>query len=207
MKKKITPTLLLLLLLFPPNSGYCAEESEKSQNEKLETSQVKDSEEFENDFRFRVVSGLSFNSTGRFNGHLLTKAEFGYGFWLKPWFRLGPYLAPYWQDFNGGTTTAIEGGVDISVLFLKKKLWSLGVDISEGILSSNKDFPKENTYRFNFSNNVGPMFRYMIRENYSLSLGYRFSHYSNAGIKKAGIKSFNPGINYHSVVLGICYYF
>jgi hypothetical protein len=188
--------LWLFYSLFLPNSGHSAENSEE-----------KKSEELKSDFRFLASVGQSFNSKGKFNGHLLTKGEFSYGVWLTSWFRLGGYIAPFWLDMNSGSTHSIEGGLDMCLLFFNEESWGLGLEVNEGILYSDKDFPRSNTYRFNFNSSVGPVFRYKMGEDYSFDIGYRFSHFSNAGLKKANVTSFNPGINYHSGVIGVSYYF
>lgn len=188
--------LWLFWSLFLPHSGYSAEKPEEKKSETLKS-----------DFRFSTSVGKSFNSKGRFNGHLLTKGELSYGFWLKPWFRLGGYLAPFWLDMNDGNTHSIEGGLEMCLLFLQRESWGLGLEVNEGVVYSSQDFPRSNTLRFNFGSSVGPVFRYKIGEDYSFDFGYRFSHYSNAGLKNAGEISFNPGINYHSGVIGVSYYF
>jgi hypothetical protein len=177
------------LFLFLPSYGYCTEKTE----------------EIKKDLRFNIIVGNSFNSDGSFTDHLLTRGEFSYGVWFKPWFRLGAFLVPFWRDQNGGTTHAIEWGLDASILFLRKERWSLGLEFNAGALYSDKDFPRRDTNRFNFDGSVGMVYRHKIGENYSLDAGYRGSHFSSNGYNNA--RSKNPGINYNALLLGISYYF
>ena len=101
--------------------GYCAEESEK----------------LKKDIRLSASVAKSFSNAG----HTLTKVELSYGVWLNPWFRMGIYVDPYWQDFSDEITHAIEWGLDTRFLFLRGEDWCLGFDISGGLLHSNDDFP------------------------------------------------------------------
>ena len=57
---------------------------------------------------------------------------------------------------------------------------------------------REQSTQFNFADQAGAGFSFLLKDNLALSLGYRFRHISNASIKKP-----NGGINSDMVLCGV----
>jgi hypothetical protein len=129
--------------------------------------------------------------------------------WQSKWFTEGEwYLGGYWEanagHWNGRAgTTGNDSITDIGItpVFRLQPHKQDGVTpwvegaIGFHYLSDTKIGNKNLSTHFQFGDHLGAGVSFGKKQ--SMELGYRFQHFSNAGIKRP-----NPGINFHMVRFG-----
>jgi opacity protein-like surface antigen len=82
--------------------------------------------------------------------------------------------------------------VNFKFMFLAKKRLKPYVQVGAGLLYAQKPVPVPYSRRFNLTGDFGGGLMYMLSENRTVSLGYKYFHISNGNI---GGKINNPGFN------------
>jgi lipid A 3-O-deacylase len=135
--------------------------------------------------------------------------------------RLGFDLKPFARKFNVdpkglleficepyvGAITAPDSDIELALPFflrysfpLTQKLYPY-IEAGTGPYYMSLDTYEQSTY-FNFVSQGGGGLTYFFRESWALSVGYRYRHVSNNGIKEP-----NAGINANVFTAGVSYYF
>jgi len=131
------------------------------------------------------------------------------GYDIKPWlskinlnfpgtlqFDLEPYIDPIIAPDNG-----VEAGSAFLLKYsfpLVQKIWPY-VEAGTGLIYSSQHTYQQST-QWNFLDQGGGGIAYMLNDKTSISVGYRFRHYSNCSIKQP-----NGGVNSQVIVCGISY--
>lgn len=82
--------------------------------------------------------------------------------------------------------------VNFKFMFRAKSRLKPYAEVGAGLLYAQKPVPVPYSRRFNFTGDFGGGFMYMLSENRTISLGYKYFHISNGNI---GGKINNPGFN------------
>jgi opacity protein-like surface antigen len=94
--------------------------------------------------------------------------------------------------------------VNFKFMFLAKKRLKPYVQVGAGLLYAQKPVPVPYSKRFNFTGDFGGGFMYMLSENRTINLGYKYFHISNGNI---GGKINNPGFNANVFYLNYSFFF
>ena len=127
--------------------------------------------------------------------------------WDQRWFDNGGcYLSGYWEldagywDGQGGLNDSLAD-IGFTPVFRFQSNASSGIQpyveggIGAHLLSESQINSKDMSTSFQFGDHIGAGLRFGNKLEWDL--GYRYQHFSNAGIKKP-----NPGINFHQIRLG-----
>jgi len=104
-----------------------------------------------------------------------------------------PFLSPVL-----GPETNVEGGCNLLLKYaypLTSRFLPY-VESGLGLLYTTQHFEEQST-QLNSILQGGLGFHYFLRKNLSLNVGYRFRHFSNAGIRKP-----NTGIDTYTILIG-----
>lgn len=102
-----------------------------------------------------------------------------------------------------GPETNVEGGCNLLLKYaypLNSRLLPY-IEGGTGLLYTSQTFKEQSTH-LNSIVQGGIGFHYFLRQSFSLDVGYRFRHFSNAGIRKP-----NEGIDTHSILIGFSYFY
>lgn len=158
-----------------------------------------------------LLSGYAFmseeiNHSEDFQAVLLS-LRLGYD--IKPWvkkiwpnfpgelqFDIEPYIDPIVEPDSG-----VEAG---SALLFKysypiTKRLSPYIEAGSGLIYSSQHTFNQST-QWNFLDQAGGGIAYMLTDRASVSVGYRFRHYSNCGMKEP-----NGGVNSQVILCGVSY--
>jgi len=114
------------------------------------------------------------------------------GFLVEPF--INPVLSP-------------DSNVEVGCSLLLKYARSLGdrfspyIEGGTGVIYTSQDLEQQST-NWNFLLQGGCGLYYFVRENTSLNVGYRFRHFSNAGVERP-----NGGIDAHCVLIGFSFFY
>ncbi|MCX6345896.1 MAG: acyloxyacyl hydrolase [Armatimonadetes bacterium] len=96
---------------------------------------------------------------------------------------------------------SVWGTVSYRRYFMVRGSTALGYDLNMGMLRYEKGVKSLGT-RINFTEQIGLVFQHGITENSAISLDYKFSHVSNAGVRLPNI-----GINTSMMSVGYSRYY
>ena len=104
----------------------------------------------------------------------------------------------FFEDVVPGTAF----GVGIAPLGLQLELFRenpvyLALGLAGGVLWFDRDVPRVQTRKMNFTAELSAGLRYPIADDWALTVGYKFHHLSNAGTG-----TFNPGLDANVFYLG-----
>ena len=102
-----------------------------------------------------------------------------------------------------GPESNVEGGFNLLVKYaypLTSRFFPY-IEVGTGLLYTSQHFEEQATH-LNSIVQGGVGFQYFFRKSTALDVGYRFRHFSNAGIKEP-----NEGINTQAILIGISFFY
>jgi len=111
---------------------------------------------------------------------------------VEPFF--SPILGPE-TNIEGGFNLLLKYAYPLTARFLPY------IEGGTGLLYTTQHFEEQSTH-LNSIVQGGVGFQYFFRKSTSLDVGYRFRHFSNAGIKKP-----NEGIDTQAILIGISFFY
>lgn len=159
---------------------------------------------------FAVGAGIPAHQIGNTSSHNLVLSKIYYG-----WMLGGVKAQNKWYQGNWEVMEELLGGAqaypsvryvagETTVLrynFATGTRWVPFLDGGAGVLGTDIGRPDLGSV-FEFNEQGGPGVNYFWRKNSALTFQYRYTHISNAGIKKP-----NEGVNEHMLYAGITWYF
>ncbi len=132
---------------------------------------------------------FGFDASGKF---LKVKSPDMFEFMVEPF--INPVLNP---DSN------VEVGCGLLLKYAHSinSCFSPYIEAGTGAVYTTQDVEQQAT-RWNFLAQCGFGLHYFFREAASLNVGYRFRHFSNAGIKHP-----NGGVDVHSLLIGFSFFY
>jgi len=162
------------------------------------------------EFGFVVGAGVAAPHIGDRSAHNLALAKFHYGWMLGGVTAKDKWYRGNWEVleelFAGGQSYPKSSYVAGEATMLRYNFatgtrWVPFFDAGIGVLATDIGNPDLGTV-FEFNGQIGPGINFFWRKNSAVSLQYRFTHYSNAGIKEP-----NQGVNEHMFYVGVAWYF
>lgn len=159
---------------------------------------------------FAVGGGAAAPHVGDKSSHDLVLSRIYYGWMLggvkarDDWYRGNWELLE--EVLGGGQTYPNPSYVFGETTLLRYSLatgtrWMPFFDAGVGILATDIGHPDLST-TFEFNGQVGPGVSFFWRKNSAVTFQYRFTHISNAGIRRP-----NQGVNEHMFYAGVAWYF
>jgi lipid A 3-O-deacylase len=159
---------------------------------------------------FAVGAGLAIHNVGDKISHNLALSRIYYG-----WMLGSPIGKDKWYGGNFEIVQELFGGAQfhpathyavgettlLRYNFATGTRWIPFMDLGGGILGTDIGQPDLGT-TFEFNEQFGPGVNFFWRKNSALTFQYRYTHFSNAGIKEP-----NQGVNEQMFYAGLTWYF